>query len=565
MKGCPPYMEVGKGYMQFDFAGLDKKRQEIYTSRKQTESLLADKGIVVESDSAEFCTEATSLKELRIAAIMDEFTLCCYQPECTLLEVSPEHFEQELDAFLPDMLFVESAWNGNHGLWKDKLAHGSREYFSLARYCTNKNIPIIFWNKEDPFHFDDFLLIAKSADYIFTTDSDMIPAYQSHIGFDRVYHLHFAAQPRLHNPLEIGTRQDKFCFAGAYYRCYPKRVDVFERFAQIFISTKGLAIYDREYGKKRSAYKFPAKYKPYILGTLKADEIEKAHKGYVFGINMNTVVSSSTMFSRRVFELMASNTVTVGNYARGLDNYFGQRTVCTDDAKMLAAKLEKYCSTEADIHKYRLLGLREILTSHLYEDRLNEIASKVYGINLKKELPCITVVAQVQNPKEAQWILAEYKAQTYMKKRLLIFFGDELITEGFDQSNPSDIAQKRFETLGESGYVACFNPLDYYACNYLYDMVYSLRYCEAPIVGKDAYYSMHSGSLQYHSGHLYCYGDGIAVRRAIIDVALIEHMSIKEFLALRDLPGRALYIDEWNYCENTLFTRQPAVEDMELL
>ena len=209
--------------------------------------------------------------------------------------------------------------------------------------------------------------------------------------------------------------------------------------------------------------------------------------------------------------------------------------------------------------------MREILTFHLYEDRLNEIASKVYDINLKKELPRITVVAQVQNQKEAQWILAEYKAQTYMKKRLLTFFGDELITEGFDQSHPSDIAQKRFETLGESGYVACFNPLDYYACNYLYDMVYSLRYCEAPIVGKDAYYSMHSGSLQYHSGHLYCYGDGIAVRRAIIDITLIGHMSIREFLALRDLPGRALYIDEWNYCEATPCTRQSAVEDMELL
>lgn len=550
--------------MKFDYGELGYERKSILAARKRIESFLSDKGISLNLDTPEFHTDAVTLKELKIAAIMDEFTFFCYQPECVLFGISPDNFEQELASFQPDMLFVESAWNGNHGLWKDKIAHGSKEYFALASYCHKKHIPIIFWNKEDPFHFEDFLIIAKTADFVFTTDSDMIPQYRSRLGTNSIYHLHFAAQPRIHNPIEIGNRQDKFCFAGAYYRCYPERAEVFERFAQVFLSTKGLAIYDREYGKRHLAYKFPSKYKPYILGNLKADEIEKAHKGYIFGINMNTVTSSSTMFSRRVFELMASNTVTVGNYAKGLENYFGNRTICTNDANVLIDKLENYCATKAAVHKYRLLGLREILTAHLYEDRLSDIVKTVYNLSLKKSLPCITVISQVQNELEYQWIMEEFKTQTYEKKQLFLFYGDELALGIPDISSNEHTMQSLLGDTVSSEYIAYFHPWDYYAPNYLYDLIYTLRYCDSRIIGKNAFYSITESSLHHHSGTPYCYGDNVAVRRAIINIEFVSRMTIQDFFTLNALWGRVFYIDEWNYCENTHCVKCKDVEDMEL-
>ncbi len=551
--------------MKFDYGELGNARQNILTSRKRIEKFLSEKGVSLNLDAPEFRTAATSLKELKIAAIVDEFTLLCYRPECVLFEVSPDNFERELDSFHPDMLFVESAWNGNHGLWREKIAHGSREYFLLADYCRKKNIPIIFWNKEDPFHFKDFLIIAKTADFVFTTDSDMIPFYRSRLETEKIYHLHFAAQPRLHNPIELGERQDKFCFAGAYYRCYPERAEVFERFAEVFLSTRGLAIYDREYGKKRSVYRFPSKYRPYILGNLRPDEIEKAHKGYTFGINMNTVTSSSTMFSRRVFELMASNTVTVGNYAKGLDNYFGGMTICTNDTNTLIDRLEKYCATEAAVHKYRLLGLREILRAHLYEDRLNEITNTVYNLNLKEPLPCITIISQVQNELECQWILEEFNAQTYENKQLLLFYEDAPARKTLTAVSNGYTLQNRLGDVVSSRYVAYFHPQDYYAANYLYDLIHTLRYCDSRLIGKDAFYSNQGGNLCHHSGTLYSYGDSVAVRRAIIDIELVSQMTIQDFLSLNALWGKAFYIDEWNYCENTHCAKCHDVEDMELI
>lgn len=551
--------------MKFDYGKLEDARRGILTSRKRIEKFLTDRGVSLNLDAPAFRTDAAALKELKIAAIMDEFTFFCYQPECQLFEVSPDNFERELDSFHPDMLFVESAWNGNHGLWRDKIAHGSKEYFSLAAYCRQKHVPIIFWNKEDPFHFEDFLIIAKTADFVFTTDSDMIPLYRTRLETEKVHHLHFAAQPKLHNPIEIGKRQDKYCFAGAYYRCYPERAEIFERFAEIFLSTRGLAIYDREYGKKRSAYRFPSKYRPYILGSLRPDEIEKAYKGYAFGINMNTVTSSSTMFARRIFELMASNTVVVGNYAKGLDNYFSRMTICTNDTDALIEKLDKYCATEAAVHKYRLLALRAVLTEHLYEDRLNNIAKTVYHLNLKKELPCITVISQVQSELEYQWIMQEFESQTYEKKRLFLFSGEESAHTLPDMISGGYTLKSHLADLASSGYVAYFHPKDYYAANYLYDLIYTLRYCDSRMIGKDAFYSKRESDLHYHSGALYSHGDNIAVRRSIIDITSISQMTIQSFLSLSTLQGKAFYIDEWNYCENAHCAKCHDVEDMELI
>lgn len=549
--------------MKFDFKELESELPKINASKRRAVKFLSEKGISLNLPPVDFEINVASLKEIKIAAIMDEFTLHCYQPECSLLQVSPEHFREELDFYLPDMLFVESAWNGNGGLWKDKIANGSAEYFALAEYCKQKRIPVIFWNKEDPVHFNDFLHVAKTADYVFTTDRDVIPKYRRILESDKIYHLHFAAQPKLHNPIEIEKRQDKFCFAGTYYRCYPERAEAFNCFARFFLSTRGLAIYDREYKKKKSAYRFPRIYKPYILGTLKPDEIEKAYKGYFFGINMNTITASSTMFSRRVFELMASNTIVVGNYAKGLDNYFGDMTICTDDAGVLADMLEERCSNEGDIHKYRLRGLREVLTSHLYEDRLNDIVRMIYGVNLKADLPGITVISEIHSYREGAWLKKEFDSQCYSKKNLILFFPDnpDRKSEMFGYPVIDSLSSSIGEIIA-SGYVSYFHPEDYYAPNYLFDLIYTLRYRDSKLIAKDAYHCIENGTVKYRKGSLYSSGNSVATRRAIIDREFIAHMSIRDFLVSDTINGPSFYIDEWNYCENAHYVKCNNVVDI---
>ena len=369
--------------MAFSAGDIDKRIAKLRAAKEEIAALLTRGGhahLLRQREACaprrEFALKRKQLKELRVACVMDRFTLDSYAPECILKEVTPDGWKKEIASFSPDLLFIESAWQGKDGLWHRKIAGCSKEYFEMTSYCQEHGIPIVFWNKEDPIYTDTFMAAARMADVVFTTDIDCIEQYKTELGHDCVYHLHFAAQPKVHNPIEKYERKDRFCFAGAYYHRYAERSRIFDSFAEVFLKTKGFDIYDRNYKSALPEHAFPRRYDPYILGKLDPSEIDVAYKGYAYGINMNSVNQSQTMFARRVFELMASNTITVGNYSRGVKNYFGDLTICTDDQTTLEKVLARYCADEETRRKYRLLGLPEP-TRVLYLDMPTEAAEQM--------------------------------------------------------------------------------------------------------------------------------------------------------------------------------------------
>ena len=52
--------------------------------------------------------QAENLKELRMACIMDQFTLESYKPECNLLELTPNNWKKEIEEFDEETLKAES-------------------------------------------------------------------------------------------------------------------------------------------------------------------------------------------------------------------------------------------------------------------------------------------------------------------------------------------------------------------------------------------------------------------------------------------------------------------------
>lgn len=508
---------------------------------------------------------ADTLQELRVGAIMDRFTLDSYRPECNLLELTPQNWKEEIDGFQPELIFIESAWQGKDGLWYRKIANGSPELYELTRYCHEKEIPVVFWNKEDPVYTDTFMPAAQCADFVFTTDIDCIKKYKNSLGHDNVFFLHFAAQPELHNPIEKYERQDRFCFAGAYYHKYPERSKTFDSFSDVFIEKKGMDIYDRNYVNPRPEHSFPERYRPYILGTLDPSEISKAYKGYNYGINMNSVQQSQTMFARRVFEMLASNTVTVGNYSRGLKNLFGDLTICTDDEKTLADNLENYCSDTASLHKYRLLGLRKVLSAHLYEDRLDYIVKKVYGRSIKPSLPLITFVAQAQR-EEFDSVLSTFRKQAYPHKHLLLI-GD------YKNINSSDITviseeESQTQTIGDkihTGYIGLLDGKNYYGKNYALDLVLTLRYIKVNGVGKSSYYNYVADSDSFHLNNpaaVYQASKELMADRSIFSCNFFHSFTLAAFAKKSLITGDFFSVDEFNFCANFSQSDCPIVDDM---
>lgn len=500
-----------------------------------------------------FALPNVSMKDLKIAAIMDQFTLESYAPECKLLELTPDNWKEEVDSFKPDMLFIESAWKGKDGLWYRKVDRYSKELEELTSYLRSKGVPIIFWNKEDPVYTDIFMLAASYADVVFTTDIDCIARYKAELGHDNVYHLHFAAQPIIHNPIEKYERKDQFCFAGAYYHKYKERSKVFDEFAEVFCNGKGLVIYDRNYPNPLPEHAFPKKYNPYILGSLPSSEMDKAYKGYVYGINMNSIQQSQTMFARRVFEMLASGTITIGNFSRGVKNYFGDLTISTDDKKTLALYLEHYCSDQVNFRKYALLGLRKVLSEDLYEDRLGYITEKVFGKSMKPSMPKVTVICKVDNDKEAERIISVFNKQTYSSRSLCLIsksclsnIKNEIIC--YDEQKAKNTLIK---DVVKSDWIAVFNKKDWYGENYLKDLMLTLRYTTANAIGKASYYHCSDCTVSLTDGNRYKACDSVKLRRAIVSKNALEDMALNDLISLDVFKNKSIFsTDEFQYCEN---------------
>ncbi|MEK8227730.1 hypothetical protein NKG05_18920 [Oerskovia sp. M15] len=95
------------------------------------------------------------------------------------------------------------------GAWQYHLTGTSAPrpaFIELVTFCREQGIPTVFWNKEDPVHFEDFLESAALFDRVCTTDVNRVPDYVERLGHDRVSVLPFAAQPAIHNPVRSHGR-----------------------------------------------------------------------------------------------------------------------------------------------------------------------------------------------------------------------------------------------------------------------------------------------------------------------------------------------------------------------
>ncbi|QHT59267.1 glycosyltransferase [Paenibacillus lycopersici] len=505
------------------------------------------------------------MQDIKIACIMDEFTFNCFAPECNLQQVTPSDWKNELEVFQPDMFFLESAWRGLNGLWKAKIDYFSDELIELLSYCKVNNIPVIFWNKEDPVFHDTFQQAARYADYVFTTDIDCVKSYKTIVNHDRVFLLPFAAQTKYHNPIERFERENKFCFAGAYYKRYKDRTRDLETFVDAITSEKQLDIYDRNYFDKNTEYRFPRKYRTLIKGYLKANDIGKAYKGYRFNVNMNSVKQSQSMCARRVFELLASNTVTFSNYSRAIRNLLGDLVICTDDGRRIRDEIRKFDDAEY-YNKFRLVGLRKVLSEHTYRIRFAYIIEKVFGKqnDFSKR---VAVVAKAGSKEDINRIREQFNKQTYTNKRLYICAAYEYVSDDevelFARSEEAIVRLRE-----ESQYIAILSIDDYYGSNYLQDLVLALEYGDETAITKATYFAqVNDRVVKQNSDNSYKYVESACVRRSLLTLDRITNADIERYIENvndAEIGSRSLSIDEYNYAMNVAAAVCKEADDLRI-
>lgn len=499
---------------------------------------------------------AVWLKSLRVAVIMDEFTWRSYSPEADMLQLTPEGWHEELRGFKPDMLFVESAWRGKDELWTNTVHKAPPALIDILHWCRKHDVPTVFWNKEDPIHFETFIDIASLFDFVFTYDFHCVSKYKMLLKHDNVYYLPMGVQPTMFNPIEKYKRKDAFCFAGSYYKRYPERTRDLDEYITHLPEIKPVEIFDRQYGKNDPNYMFPDKYLPFIKGNLPYDQIDKAYKGYKYSINLNSLKQAQSL-ARRVYELMACNTLVISNFSRGVHSQMGELTILSDSAKEIIRRITELEAEPCGADKLRLAALRKVMLESTYQDRLAYIVAKVCGVKVPVLLPAVYVVARVETQEQAEAVWESYARQSYAEKQLLLISDTVCGTfrkgQGVRVLSPAE-ASAALAELPEQAWLACFAPEDYYGSNYLMDIMLAARYGTTQVIGKACFSSFADDKtvVLHHEGASYTEAkQSMPARRAAAKIVLLKQEGWTFQNGDTAFPVATCFaVDRFNYLKN---------------
>ena len=327
-------------------------------------------------------------RQLKVALIADELTSACLAHVCTVLPLTPANAHRVLTRQRPDLLFVESTWQGHRKAWKFRIAaypdHPERNNAELARVvgmARNLGIPAVFWNKEDDVHFDRFIASARLFDHIFTVDERCVPRYRAAI--DRkvfVAPLMFAVEPALHHPAAVASPRRGSNFVGSYgWHIHDQRRERQDMLLGAAAQSLGLAIYDRNSDRKGGHYRYPPW--PHVTAHAKVphERTGAIYRSSLVSLNINTVETSPTMFSRRLIEIMASGGLAVTTPALSVDLLFKDQCHVVDNAEQATALFERLARSgySPRDHEMMAAGSAHVLAHHTYQQRIETVLAAV--------------------------------------------------------------------------------------------------------------------------------------------------------------------------------------------
>ena len=420
-----------------------------------------------------------------VIGIMDEFTTGCFEQDVNLIQPRPDNWYALAEKYQPEFFFIESAWKGNYGSWQYRVADYAnkpgQEIADICQYAREKGIPTLFWNKEDPVHHQKFMCSAKLVDHIFTTDANMKDSYQAKTGNTNVNALPFAAQPALHKPAPLAGRKPRACFAGSWYgNRHAERGEAMRWLLQA-ANRHGLDIFDRNHGT--GIFPFPEVYQAGIKGSLPYKELCDEYSRYRVFLNVNSVTDSPTMFSRRVFELMACGTPVVSTYAKGIENLFESDAVWLVHSQEEADEaLRTLMTDDAEWRRRSLAGIREVFAKHTYAHRLNDIFDRL-GIETRMATdPAVALVAEAHSQAELEALHTFARQQSYRGFQLGIACAPGLaqlagsLSENITLLQRGEKASWLAEQHAESPLAGWLSPQHRYGEHYLRDLVNASLY-----------------------------------------------------------------------------------------
>ena len=421
---------------------------------------------------------------------------------------------------------------------------------------------------------------------MFTSDSDRLPFYRNDLGHNNLGVLQFAAQPVLHNPVRPrrGWHERDIAFAGMYFaHKYPERreqLDTLLTAAQQAGEKMplGLEIFSR-HGEKDPKYRFPNELSKFVKGSLSYPEMLSAYKAFRVFLNVNSVIDSPTMCARRIYEISAAGTSVVSTPSAAIAKTWesGEQFIVksVEEAELtIDSIMRNPALSDRQLHRAQ----RRIWSDHTYAHRTEDVISSVLPWRTHPVvMPSVSLLVSSMRPHQLRQVFRTAGSLSGVEVELI------LATHGFHLTAPElqDLRQEfgvaevtvlerpKTVSLGSclndcveasSGAVLTkMDDDDFYASNYMVDMVHALSYSRADVVGKQAHYVFVSESdvsvLRYgdreHRFTSAVMGPTITAGKDVFENVQFQDRSLGEdtaFLAdIRSGGGKIYSADRFNY------------------
>ncbi|UOD80477.1 glycosyltransferase [Paenarthrobacter ureafaciens] len=355
---------------------------------------------LLDSIPASLGSRALKPLQYNVAIIADEFLYKSFDSTAKLTYVTPQNYHEVADG--TDLLLIASTWRGLGGEWTGLATPGSKKRATLLEnvvpFFKQQGTPVAFYSKEDPPNYSQFLEIAETADYIFTCAAESVPDYRrdcpqtASVGV-----LSFGVNPYHHTPVYSRRhRLPDVLFAGSWHsQRYPeRRASARAIFEGVVESSRNLVIVDRNWSLENSRYFFPDEYLSHLVPSLEHDELLKLQRISDFNINLNSVISSASMYANRVVELQAMGSMVLSNYNAGVNNRF-PNVLTAQTSFDIRRTLDGM--SQRELYEVQMEGLRRAYSEHVALDRMAEIL-KTAGYSV--DASGLRVCAVVQTPSE---------------------------------------------------------------------------------------------------------------------------------------------------------------------
>lgn len=539
--------------------------------------------------AATFPVQPLRFPELTVGLVTDSFSYHGWSREFSTHFLSPG--DSDISAILKNCNFIliEPTWNGLAGEWTGRFVEGSvpsQHLLRIVEAARHQQVPVIFWNKEDPTHFEDYVGVAALADYVFTTAEEVVTRYEEVLDHSNVGVLPFAVSMDLHNPAptrrsigcgldlslnpqkhrgSVRNRPISVAFAGTFFvDRLPERARVLQDLLRAgrdvsqslptfgtnrFAWGRPFVVWSRQNADAK--YRFPEEFKGFLAPSLSYPKMLTAYRLVKVMLNVNTVVDSATMFSRRAIEALACGAAVVSGPSKAFSSLFSdeQLAVARDEA---TAKewLSRYLADDDERTRFVHQAQRVLWRSHTYSHRVQTILQKTSLLNaldgafsVREECraqsgfnqrsgtsvpeayvdPLISVLTCSRRPRLLDNVVENVSRQTWSNVEL-IYVAHEVNTDNSDTSEnwgnteSPHVGEQQFidkcrefgitryqylrlssgvslgEALNEAvshargQFAAKFDDDDFYGPHYLEDSFHALRFSRADLVGKKAIY-----------------------------------------------------------------------------